>query len=70
MNHLLNFAILGIVLMGCEPVKPLPTIERAGYNIIIIDSCEYVEVSVNPGWNSATYSLTHKGNCKNPIHKP
>ena len=32
--------------------------------IIVIDSCEYL---YGP-WGYATV-LTHKGNCKNPIHK-
>ena len=32
--------------------------------IVVIDSCEYL---YGP-WGNATV-LTHKGNCKNPIHK-
>jgi len=32
--------------------------------ILIIESCEYI---YGP-WGNATV-LTHKGNCKNPIHK-
>jgi hypothetical protein len=32
--------------------------------IVVIDSCEYL---YGP-WGNATI-LTHKGNCKNPIHK-
>ena len=37
--------------------------------IIEIDGCEYIETSnecIN--CNSGLYSLTHKGNCKNPVH--
>lgn len=34
------------------------------YNVIVIDSCEYLQ------WRSAYgyFMITHKGNCKNPIH--
>lgn len=38
------------------------------YKIVVIDSCEYIEVYEGIG-QSSVYSLTHKGNCKNPIHK-
>lgn len=34
-------------------------------SIEIIDGCEYIQ-TINP---DASVSLTHKGNCKNPIHK-
>jgi len=33
--------------------------------IVILDSCEYYYGY----WNKEEYVLTHKGNCKNPIHK-
>lgn len=33
---------------------------------VMIDSCEYIE---NGATYNYAYSLTHKGNCKNPIHK-
>lgn len=34
------------------------------YNIVIIDGCEYLRLEHTHGYAS----LTHKGNCKNPIH--
>ena len=40
------------------------------YNIIIIDGCEYIEYDNNAvlaDWR--VYSITHKGNCNNPIHQ-
>ena len=33
-------------------------------DIVIIEGCEYLEYSAGH-----RYSLCHKGNCKNPIHK-
>ncbi len=43
--------------------------KKDGYYIITIDGCEYIEVKYCAGCNNGYYSLTHKGNCKNPIHK-
>jgi len=37
------------------------------YEIIEIEGCEYIYVSVNSGY-AGGLGLTHKGNCKNPIH--
>jgi hypothetical protein len=37
------------------------------YNIIIIDGCEYLVGSTNNTYGG--YFLTHKGNCKNPLHE-
>ncbi len=37
--------------------------EQASYNTIIIEGCEYINVS------RLTSHYTHKGNCKNPIHQ-
>jgi hypothetical protein len=38
--------------------------EAIAVEMIIIDSCEYLY-----GLWGGTYLLTHKGNCKNPIHQ-
>lgn len=53
--------------------NPAPTGEKTtdsgkGYSVKVIDGCEYIEVSFALGVQSGYYSLTHKGNCKNPIH--
>jgi hypothetical protein len=37
----------------------------ADINTYIIDSCEYIGDLVG---DTRGYFLTHKGNCKNPIH--
>lgn len=38
-----------------------------GYEIVIIDGCEYIYMWF--GTTSGGGSLTHKGDCHNPIHK-
>lgn len=55
--------LVAVIFCGCET----PTGQREdkdGYSIIVIDSCEYIEMSFCPGCNNGYYSLTHKGNCK------
>jgi hypothetical protein len=63
--------VLILLLVGCvdEPnLKKEKTIYQFGdelnkIEIVTIESCEYL---YGP-WGNATV-LTHKGNCKNPIH--
>ena len=38
--------------------------EIGSFSIVVIDGCEYLEYRRGNG-NTAVYSLTHKGNCKN-----
>ena len=39
----------------------------APHKVVIIEGCEYIEVKAGIA-DQSVYSLTHKGNCKNPIH--
>lgn len=63
--------LFGLVLMlGCQEARK-PAGERLtkdGYSVIVIEGCEYIEVRYWLGLDSGYYSLTHKGNCSNPIH--
>lgn len=55
--------LLTIIFYSCD----IPSGNRNnkdGYSIVIIDSCEYIEVSSLIGATNGYYSLTHKGNCK------
>lgn len=38
------------------------------YQVKVIDGCEYLEYSYFMYSQVGLYSLTHKGNCTNPIH--
>jgi hypothetical protein len=60
--------IFGVVLFS-NKIKGTRTEHKDGYSEITLDGCEYIEVSYSLGWNSGYYSLTHKGNCPNPIHQ-
>lgn len=40
------------------------------FSIRVIDGCEYIQFENGiMTFNSYSYTLTHKGDCKNPIHK-
>jgi hypothetical protein len=70
--------ILAISLYGCldeEKIVPVPESKSnplsdasyVEYKIVLIDSCEYIFGHDNGTYNGG-YFLSHKGNCKNPIH--
>ena len=41
-----------------------------GYKVRMIDGCQYIEYEYGlPATQGYSYSITHKGNCINPIHK-
>lgn len=68
-NFLYAFLIISlcaIILTGCrtENVEMKRTnyiIDGVGLNIYQIDSCQYIGTNIT--------NFTHKGDCKNPIHK-
>ena len=55
-------------MVSCGPRQPIEGSNKTGsigdYTIVVIDGCEYLEYRKGGG-ESAVYSLTHKGNCKN-----
>lgn len=56
--------MLSAVFSSCETPKS-ETVEKGdGYNVIVIDSCEYIEVKDGVGTYGGYYSISHKGNCK------
>lgn len=64
MKKLLLVPLLILGLIGCTPPPNKSNIiDKSEYKILLIDKCEYVYVS---GLYASV--LTHKGDCKNPIH--
>lgn len=49
--------LFSLLLLGCEDRRE-----------IVIEGCQYIESTTYTG-QSYNKSLTHKGNCNNPIHK-
>jgi hypothetical protein len=68
-TKIILFLIFLIGLYGCQSYTSNNNVIKTthgDYNIVIIDSCEYIETGRgedNMRYNY--YVLTHKGNCKN-----
>jgi hypothetical protein len=71
MKKLLLVFLLGLslyLIVGCHSEYEDFDVKRE-INIIEIDGCEYIYIHSAQPWASGfAFSLTHKGNCKNPIH--
>jgi len=65
-TRLFILVLLSIIAMGCEE-KHKQRYTTDGFDVVVIDSCEYLEIK-NYNSNGYHYSVTHKGNCNNPIH--
>lgn len=61
--------VLCLAAVSCKQPDPnaikQSSIGWADVNTYVIDSCEYIGDLVG---DTRGYFLTHKGNCKNPIH--
>lgn len=64
-----------LLLVGCSnneqnPPEVKTTAKFYEYELIIIDSCEYLVFGRNSEhYHVSTHTITHKGNCKNPSHR-
>lgn len=59
-----------LTLVGCERQSSGSKKFDNNYRIRTIDGCEYIEFENGfKSGNNYSYSITHKGNCKNPTHK-
>lgn len=66
---LIILSLIVVSLCGCQKINEnMISAVRDSKSVITIDNCQYIEVYNNPAGNNAMYSLTHKGNCINPIH--
>jgi hypothetical protein len=59
----LFFILAVFTFFSCEQYKN-ESLTKYGYDITVIEGCEYLEVDGGVG-KSSVYSITHKGNCKN-----
>jgi hypothetical protein len=66
MKKLLLLALTTMMMVGCE-YKTDAEIKEAkrfnGFNIIVIDSCEYLKKETAMGYSGYGF-FAHKGNCK------
>lgn len=65
----LGIAMVLLIIAACSREDiPANLEDNPRFRTITIEGCEYIEFDAGVG-HSRVYSLTHKGNCKNPIHK-
>lgn len=66
MKKIILLAFTALMMVGCEYETDVE-IEEAkrlhGFNIIIIDSCEYLKMKKYAGYRGYGY-FAHKGNCR------
>lgn len=62
-NFILVILLAVAALTSCKRVDAEE--EGKTYETVEIEGCEYIQVSEDEGYNTAIYSLTHKGNCAN-----
>lgn len=66
MKKLILLALTALTMVGCEQ-KTDAEIEEAkrlnGFNVVVIDSCEYLKKYEASGYNGYGY-FAHKGNCR------
>lgn len=66
MKKIILLALTILMMVGCE-YKTDAEIEEAkrlhGFNIIIVDSCEYLKMNKSAGYQGYGY-FAHKGNCR------
>ena len=66
MKKIILLAFTALMVVGCE-YKTDAEIEEAkrlnGFNIVIIDSCEYLKMRYTSGYQGYGY-FAHKGNCR------
>ena len=66
MKKIILLALAALMMVGCEH-KNVAEIEEAkrlkGFNIVVIDSCEYLEMCETYGYQGYGY-FAHKGNCR------
>lgn len=67
-SQLLLGVVLSLSLLGCTKPRDNSIHPSLDYQVKIIDGCSYIEVYSGSG-SGTVYSLTHKGDCHNPVHR-
>lgn len=70
MGKILTVMLLSLFSLSACPTPKGSTETKTGknYTVKMIEGCEYIECDYGI-LDQRVYSLTHKGNCKNLIHK-
>jgi len=67
MNKIILLVLTALIMVGCDNKTDAKKIEEAnrlnGFNIVVIDSCEYLIKTRAMGYQGFGY-FAHKGNCR------
>ena len=66
MKNIMLLILTALIIVGCEGKSEEETEEAkclSGFNIIVIDSCEYLKMSIENVSQGYGY-FSHKGNCR------
>jgi hypothetical protein len=64
MKKIILLALTALMMVGCDINKEYKvTGKKDGFNIIVVDSCEYLKLENAIGYNGYGF-LAHKGNCR------
>lgn len=64
MKKIILLALAALIMVGCESNAEIEEAKRLnGFNIVVIDSCEYLKRSEASGYAGYGY-FAHKGNCR------
>ena len=70
MNKIFELLIIIISITGCISQTSGSVDIGNDFTERTIEGCQYIEYEyATPGMNGYVYSITHKGNCTNPVHR-
>lgn len=69
MKQKITLITILVLSTSCSNISSKSNKEILETNVRVIDDCEYLEFeNASSGSQNYNYTITHKGNCKNPIH--
>jgi serine protease inhibitor len=67
-KFILIIAVLMLMLTGCGENNCVNQSDQFPYQVVNIDGCQYIKIR-NETYLFYIYTICHKGNCTNSIHK-
>lgn len=67
-KRFLLFVCLVFVFTSCEDAIGTGNNKNPQYRVVEIDGCEYILMTESSGAYQGFGYMSHKGDCKNPIH--
>lgn len=68
MNKIIGIFAVTVLLLGCQGCHNKTTLDGVHQDTWTISGCEYLVFEEGFGTYGHVLTVTHKGNCSNPIH--